>query len=76
MKKKVYKYVLSVDFEGGDYPDYFEIPKGRGVDTAMANVKANFPHMLFASYPPPKIEVLGLTKGEWTEAKRRGKEDE
>lgn len=73
MEKKIFKYVLSVDFEGGDGPDYFPIEE-ENTEEACGNIRANFPELLFASYPPPRVEVLGLTEEEWKEAEQIGAE--
>lgn len=72
-EKKVFKYVLSVDFEGGDGADFFPIEE-ENVDESKAKIDAHFSELLFASYPPPKVEVVGLTKEEWDEAERVGAE--
>lgn len=72
-KKKVFKYVLSVDFEGGDGADFFPIEEKR-IKKSEALINQHFTELLFATYPPPKVEVLGLTEKEWKEACRVGRE--
>lgn len=74
--KKAYKYVLSVDFEGGDGPDYFPIEeKGRSMEKSRNEIDRMFTELLFASYPPPKVEVIGLTEKQWKKAVENGRRD-
>jgi len=71
MEKKI--WVLSVDFDGGDGADLFKIPEnGSELDEWKERIGANFTELLFASYPPPKVEVKALTPEEWAEAERVG----
>lgn len=72
-KKKVHMWCLSVDYEGGDGAGLFPIPEKR-IKRSLENVQANFPQMLFCTYPPPKVEVVGLTKKEWERACKVGRE--
>jgi hypothetical protein len=72
-KKKVFKWVLSVDLEGGDGADYFPI-NGRNWKSNQANIDANFSQLLYCCDPPPKVEVIGLTKKEWEKAVKVGRQ--
>ncbi len=74
MKKKPFKYVLSVDFGRGDGPDYFPITK-KNWKKDLAYIEEYFPAaLLFSSYPPPKGETLCLTKKQWESACRSGRD--
>jgi hypothetical protein len=72
-EKKVHKWVLSVDCEGGDGADYFPI-NGKYWKENKAYIDANFTELLYCCDPPPKVEVIGLTKAEWAKAVKVGKE--
>ncbi len=73
MKKK-YVYVLSVDFEGGDGADCFPIRDTAAWKKDQAHIDRHFTSLLFASYPPPKVEIKRLTQKQWAKAQQVGKE--
>lgn len=71
MEKKVHKWCLQVDFESGEGPDLF--PLGEDRDEDARNMR-NFWGQLLLTEPPPKVSVVGLTKAEWEDAERLGRE--
>lgn len=74
-KKKIHKWCLSVDFEGGDGAGLFPIESGpKRYKKSKAEIDRQFTELLFASFPPPKVSVVGLSKKEWQKAVKVGKE--
>lgn len=72
MKKKIYKWCLQVDFESGDGPALFPLNEKQRAENQRNML--NFWEYLSGTTPPPKVEIVGLTKAQWRKACRIGKE--
>ena len=57
----------------GHGADLFAIEKTR-TKKSKERIDAMFTELLFASYPPPKVQVVGLTKQQWDRAVKAGRD--
>lgn len=73
-KKKIHIYCLKVDDGGGDGPLLFPVRQGRMMKSDQEHIDANFSQFIFDAPQDVKLEIVGLTKKEWTRAVKIGKE--
>ena len=71
--KKPYIYCLQVDLENGDGPLLFPFMYGTGktVKGGYEHSDANFSQFLEME---PKLEIVKLSKAQWKEAEKLGRE--